>query len=189
MADHSENIGLFWYIFVELFKQHVAFYQVLYMVFFGMIALQVYFIMDLYTSAFMKIRPYKVMSESVLTQEKSERVEKNIPRLAIMLALYVSISSSLMHFVGPRHSSPLSYLVRFEPLAVRAHLGPLPPLPQLCRGAIDHNLRPCLLPAEHALHVDHLGRSLLRQRQLLLLPNHRLPTVSRHALHPAFQRS
>jgi hypothetical protein len=26
VRDHSENIGIFWYLFVELFKQHVPFY-------------------------------------------------------------------------------------------------------------------------------------------------------------------
>jgi hypothetical protein len=26
VRDHSENIGLFWYLFVELFRQHVSFY-------------------------------------------------------------------------------------------------------------------------------------------------------------------
>ena len=39
VKDHSENIGLFWYIFVELFKQHVTFYQVLYLLFFSVLSI------------------------------------------------------------------------------------------------------------------------------------------------------
>jgi hypothetical protein len=39
VKDHSENIGLFWYLFVELFKQHVQFYQVLYLLFFAVLSI------------------------------------------------------------------------------------------------------------------------------------------------------
>lgn len=41
VKDHSENIGLFWYLFVELFKQHVPFYQHLYLMFAAILALQI----------------------------------------------------------------------------------------------------------------------------------------------------
>jgi hypothetical protein len=48
VKDHSENIGLFWYLFVELFKQHVTFYQVLYILFFSVLAIQIVLNLNLY---------------------------------------------------------------------------------------------------------------------------------------------
>ena len=38
VRDHSENIGVYWYIFVEIFKQHVLFYQNLYLIFLVILA-------------------------------------------------------------------------------------------------------------------------------------------------------
>ena len=53
----------------------------------------------------------------------------------------------------------------------------------LCGGSAYHPLRSGLLPLEHALHVDHMGRPLLWERKLLLLPDHRLSALPLDPLH------
>ncbi len=40
VVDHSENIGLYWYIMIEVFHQHIEFYQFLFLVFIGIISVQ-----------------------------------------------------------------------------------------------------------------------------------------------------
>ena len=49
IKDHSENIGIYWYLFVELFGQHVKFYQNLYLLFLGILAGQIVLNMSQYT--------------------------------------------------------------------------------------------------------------------------------------------
>jgi len=46
IVDHSENIGLYWYVMVEIFTQHTQFYQVLYLAFIGMITSQNIFLLS-----------------------------------------------------------------------------------------------------------------------------------------------
>lgn len=48
VKDHSETIGLFWYIFVELFNQHIQFYRCLYMLFFAVLSAQICLNIKLY---------------------------------------------------------------------------------------------------------------------------------------------
>ncbi len=40
VRDHSENLGFFWYIFVEVFTQHVEFYQHIYLIFISILSIQ-----------------------------------------------------------------------------------------------------------------------------------------------------
>jgi hypothetical protein len=42
VKDHTETIGLFWYIYVELFKQHISFYRCLYLLFFTVLSAIIY---------------------------------------------------------------------------------------------------------------------------------------------------
>ena len=49
VRDHSENIGLFWYIFVEIFRQHVSFYRNLYLLFLAVLSGQIIMNLTFYT--------------------------------------------------------------------------------------------------------------------------------------------
>lgn len=77
VRDHTENIGIYWYIFVEIFKQHVFFYQNLYLIFLAILAAQVVLDLSLFT---------RVVS---LYNPKNKDHSQRILCWSFMLTLYV----------------------------------------------------------------------------------------------------
>lgn len=167
VKDHSENIGLFWYLFVELFKQHVEFYRVLYLLFFTVLGMQIVLNLNLF------IKTLGIDSPNSL--DPAQATSKRVVIWSLSLSIYVS--TILIKAIAARDTLSLPLPLRAEFAAARSTHG-LQTLPEVCGRTADHGLRLGLLPAEHALHVDHLDRQALGQRQLLLLPDDCVPTVS-----------
>lgn len=109
VRDHSENIGIYWYIFVEIFKQHVFFYQNLYLLFLVILASQVVLDLSLYT---------RVVA---INNPKGKDPSQRILCWSFMLTLYVS-KTSFNIFSAAHHFDALSVLARRQPSASR----PLP---------------------------------------------------------------
>jgi len=191
VKDHAETIGLFWYIFVELFKQHISFYRVLYLLFSGVLAAQLYLNLSLY-------QQYKAVlaSESLSGKDliagnvaklRKKLASNKVTRWALLLSLYVSVLSC-NPMIAHGHIDSVPFALRPLAASIRALSGPRAG-PQARGGPADHPVRPRVLAAEHPLHVDHMGRPLLWQCQLLLLPDDRLSTVPLRPLHTALRSS
>lgn len=170
VRDHSENIGIYWYIFVEIFKQHVFFYQNLYLLFLAILAIQVVLDLSLFTRVVTAFNP------------NNKDHSKRILCWSFMLTLYV-------------RNNQLKYitLAAYDPVALSLADGRLPPTfspypglptpPALRGGPRGDNLRTALLGAEHAFHVDYVGRPVQRQCELFLLPNSHIRALPHHHVH------
>jgi hypothetical protein len=101
VKDHSETIGLFWYIFVELFKQHISFYRVLYLLFSGVLAAQLYLNLSLYQQ-YKAVVSSATLSEDNLIETNVAKLRKKlasnkVTRWALLLSIYVSTFPPLRH--------------------------------------------------------------------------------------------
>jgi hypothetical protein len=95
VKDHCETIGLFWYLFVELFKQHVNFYRCLYIIFFGVLAVMIGLNVNLYKNV-----SIEVASKLKVPDAKKQARNLKTIRRTLMLALYVSLQiPSLTHLL------------------------------------------------------------------------------------------
>ena len=192
VKDHSETIGLFWYIFVELFKQHISFYRVLYLLFSGVLAAQLYLNLRLYQQYKDVVASTSLSGDDLIaanvTKLRKKLASNKVNRWGLLLSIYVSTYDHLTNTTAHGHLESVPLTLR-PPAASFRPLSGTRARPQARGGPTDNPVRPRLLSAKHPLHVDYLGGPLLRQCELLLLPDYCLPTVPFRALHPALRRS